>query len=278
MENKNAILVPWDFTKVAESALQHALRVSLIVGNQITLIHITKKKSLNAEAEKKMNEYCDKFKEKYGVRPDVIAREGSIFSTINEVSEEIGANLVIMGTHGIKGMQKLTGSWALKVIVGSKIPFVVVQEDPLTEDTKEHFQDIVFPVDFKMENKEKIRWVNYLAGYYNSKIHMIVPNVTDEGLKKRVSNNLLFAKKMLGEKNIEYSITVAESSSMADETIKFAEKIQADLILIMTTKGIGFKDYVMGAHEQQIIANTAKVPVMCVNPREDLRRYVGFDG
>ena len=64
-----------------------------------------------------------------------------IFSTIGEVATEIDANLVIMGTHGIRGMQKLTGSWALKVIVGSKAPFLVVQGPPESDQ----LHDIVFP-------------------------------------------------------------------------------------------------------------------------------------
>ena len=47
-----------------------------------------------------------------------------------------------MGTHGMKGMQKLTGSWALKVIVKSKVPFIVVQDPPADQ---ERYHNIVFP-------------------------------------------------------------------------------------------------------------------------------------
>ena len=42
---------------------------------------------------------------------------------------------------------------------------------------------------------------------------------------------------------------------------------KADLILITTTKNINIADYVLGAQEQAIIANSSKIPVMCVNPR-----------
>ena len=48
------------------------------------------------------------------------------------------------------------------------------------------------------------------------------------------------------------------------------------MILIITTKGIGLTDFVLGAQEQYIIANTAKLPVMVVNPRTDLSRYGSF--
>jgi hypothetical protein len=46
----------------------------------------------------------------------------------------------------------------------------------------------------------------------------------------------------------------------------FAQEINADLILIMTTKGINMTDHVLGVPEQEIIANSARIPVMAVNP------------
>ena len=39
-ENKKLIVVPWDFTQVAESALAHAVKISRMVGNDICLLHI----------------------------------------------------------------------------------------------------------------------------------------------------------------------------------------------------------------------------------------------
>jgi nucleotide-binding universal stress UspA family protein len=274
MENvKDKILVTWDFTEISEHALAHAVKISKVANNQISLIHIVKKKKEIEEMEEKMNSVCDEAFKKYGVRPEPIIKEGTIFTTIGETATEIGANLVIMGTHGIRGMQKLTGSWALKVIVSSKIPFIVVQEAPLNEK----FENVVFPIDFRAENKEKLNWVNYLAKYYKLKLRIIRPLVTDEGFKAKINNNLLFAKKILDSIGIDYDITTAESSDIANETMKYAERINADLILIMTTKDIDIKDYVFGASEQKIIANPSKIPVMCINPRDDIRKFGGFN-
>ena len=56
----------------------------------------------------------------------------------------------------MKGMQKITGSWALKVIVGCHVPYLIVQKDPCYTDPT----DILFPVDYKLETKEKLKWVN----------------------------------------------------------------------------------------------------------------------
>ncbi len=50
-------------------------------------------------------------------------------------------------------MQKFTGSWALKVIVGSEVPFIVVRDKP---HHQEKIRNIIFPIDFRSENKEKV--------------------------------------------------------------------------------------------------------------------------
>jgi nucleotide-binding universal stress UspA family protein len=39
---KDRLLVPWDFTEIAESALQHAIKVANKLSNQIVLIHVVK--------------------------------------------------------------------------------------------------------------------------------------------------------------------------------------------------------------------------------------------
>ena len=51
------------------------------------------------------------------------------------------------------------------------------------------------------------------------------------------------------------------------ETLDFAIEKKADLILITTTKNISVADFLLGAPEQYIIANSNRIPVMCVNPR-----------
>lgn len=272
MERKS-ILVTWDFTEVSEYALQHAVRVSKIVDNDITIIHIVKNAKESAIAQKKLEEVAFETDIKYSIKPSVIVKEGTIFATISEVASEIEANMVIMGTHGIRGMQKLTGSWALKVIAGSFVPFVVVQSPP----SESPFNKIVVPINFKNENKEQIPWVIYLARYYRSEILFFKDAVKDDHINMKINRNLMFAKKMLNQYNIKYDILENRSNmKYADATIAFAKENKADLIVVMTTKNIGIKDYMMGAIEQYIIANSAKIPVMCINPREDLRKYGGF--
>jgi nucleotide-binding universal stress UspA family protein len=178
-----------------------------------------------------------------------------------------------MGTHGIKGMQKLTGSWALKVIENSSIPFIVVQGKP------EHdaFAKMVLPIDFSQENKEKLRWAVYISSYFKTKMFLFIPHVVDEVLLRKTKANLSFARNYFDERNVSYEIIASQKKGkFSEQTIHFATEIDADMVMIMTTKQPRLTDYVFAADEQQIIANSSKIPVMCVNPRSDLKKHTGF--
>jgi len=273
MADKKPIIVPWDFTHITRNALLHVIK--LTDNTPIILLNIVKKEKEVADAKVELEKAKTEIVETYNVTVDVEVRVGSIFSTITDYANEVDALLVMMGTHGIKGMQKLTGSWALKVISTSSVPFIVVQGEPKTDE----YSSIVVPIDYRPENKQKLRWVNYLAENFNSKVHILEPNSSDPLISQKIKNNLQFAKKYFEGKEIDYEITKSMAKgSFAKQTLDFARYINADIIAIVITKDLTINDYVFGADEQQIIANDLEIPVMCINPRSDLTRTLPFLG
>lgn len=267
--SQHKIMVTWDFSEKSEFALAHAVKLARQLGTQIELLHVVKKETEVDEAMQKLGTEASRAETAYGIKPLIKVMEGSIFHTIGDYTKMEDVKLVVMGTHGIRGMQKITGSWALKVITSSEVPFIVVQEMPRVET----YDKIVFPVNFKAENKEKLIWAIYLAKYFNSKIYLFKPPVDDGYYLTKVNSNLLFAKKHLRHYNVDFELhTAKKASDFEDEMLQFAQDISAELVLIMTTKGIGLGDYIFGASEQYIINNSAKVPIMCVNPRKDVAK------
>jgi len=272
MENTTLrLLIPWDFSPVAENALKYAVKMgALAASSQVELIHViepgglfAKGKLNDKEADEKLKLDYTRIKESYGIEVKTTVMEGNIFHTISDHAADTKADIVVMGTHGIKGVQKLTGSWALKVIAGSSVPFLVVQDAP---KEKRVFQHVVMPLDFSNDEKEKLQWAIKVSIQYKSQIHIIIPNAFDTGVQKKVNYNLAFARKHLESYNIPYEIhSAGKGNKFQDEIVKLALDIEADLILIMTSGSLDFTDYVFGAQEQHVIANEAKIPVMCIN-------------
>ena len=267
-QDNNVIVVAWDFSHVSEYALAHAIKIAYIRKYEIKLLHIVKPGAPSEkieEARRKMMQVCAD-KSKYdGVTCKVVVMEGRVNKTISEYASESNTKLVVMGTHGRKGVQKMFGSTALRVLIGSNTPFIVVKSKP-SEGVK--IPNVVFPIDFKSENKEKLQWAIYIGENFHSKVHLFKYPVSDSDLQKKVNTNLNFAIRFLKQHNVEYEIhTAPKKRSFQKETVLFAEKIDADMIIVTTTKHISFLDYWFGASEQKIIDNSAKIPVMLVNPR-----------
>ena len=269
MENQaNLILVTWDFTNISQCALEHAIKISRTVKQDIALLHIVSPETSAKEVESRKDRMaivCEETERRYGTKPDIKIITGSIFRSISKYVSEQNVSMVVMGTHGMTRLQRIFGSWALKVIVGSSVPFIVVQDKP---KTLEKYSNIVFPIDFKSENKEKLTWAIYFGKYFNSKVHLYKYPVMDKSLQKKVNTNLNFAIRFLIQNNLDYEIHSPErTKNFTKDTVDFAKHINADMIMIMTTKYITYIDYIFGAKEQMVIANDAKIPVMCVNPK-----------
>lgn len=263
MENANkTILVLWDFSPKADCAFAHAVNFAEATGVDITLLHVVKKDKEVSPVEQKLNEVAERLtaQSKITVRAQVI--KGSIFKTISNYASHSHVEMVVMGTHGVRGLQHVTGSWAIKVIRGSRVPFLVVQDMPQGKK----YDNILFPVDFKKENIEKIKWAQFLYNLYKGRIYIIHPRVSDKTFKKRIYSNIVFTKKFFDNTDIPYTIDTV-GSDLAKETVEYAQKTQASLILIALSKTLTFADFLMGPAEQAIIANEAKIPVMVISPR-----------
>lgn len=266
-EERKIILVTWDFTDISYNAFLYALKIARVVENDIKLLNIIKPNQ--PEVLETINENLSKeairLEKEHKWNISYLVLEGSIFTAISDYVKKDTINMVVMGTHGIRGRQKYLGSFALRVMVGSEVPFIVVQDKPVD---LERFSNIVFPVDYKSENKEKLQWAIYLGKYFNSKVLLYKMALTDKALLKKLNTNLNFAIRFLIQNNIEYEIhTATNKGNFGKQILAFAKEAKADLILITTTKHITFFDYLFSAPEQYIMANVSRIPVMCVNPR-----------
>lgn len=268
MSDKKRILVPTDFTKVADCAMNHASALAELMDAEVNILHIVSKQSELEEARLKVAmevERAKRWSDRVKVKTQV--RVGSVYEEIGNTASEIGAELIIMGTHGMRGMQFITGSRALRVITNGNVPFIVVQERNIKENG---YSDIVVPMDLQRETRQKVALVADMASYFNSKVHVITPRETDEFLHKQLENNIRFAKQYFGERRVELEATIADvdSGSFVDAVVNHARKVDADLIAIMNlAKGNIFG--VLGVpYEQEIITNEAMIPVMLMNPRE----------
>lgn len=278
METNNIILVPTDFTNEAECAINHGCMLAKRNNNELRLLHVLNKES-KSELKKnnegvesiiqKLQNQCTYFAEKYGIKVAYILKEGSIFTLIGEVANELKAALVVMGTHGVVGMQKLTGSFAIKVIESSDVPVIVVKNKMPTEDG---YKKIVLPVDFSVETKQKTMQTLNMAKMFDATVFLYKQKGIDEVHQNKVELNTQFIKRYLKDQEIPF-VEEQQKKATVDfdkDFIQYAKDVEANLIIILTTKEKEFIEFMLGPVEQKVINNKEEIPVMCIHPLQNL--------
>ncbi len=269
METKtnDIFLVPTDFSEVTENAAVQAADSAKHLNFEVALLHVIDK---NTKAElkkegkdpetitKKLDELGNKLTEEFGVKVRSIAREGDIFTTIAEVAEEIKANLIFLGTHGKTGMQKLTGSFALKVITSSETPAIVVQKRRFHGGINR----IVVPITSDAGPWNKTKWAAYISKQFDSEIILfLLPGDDLEDVITMTTNHFKV-------NDVKHKVVTAERGNFTKQVIDYATANDADLIMIMTNPEKGFKSFFLGSYDEDLIFNTSQIPVMCINPRD----------
>ncbi len=271
MDNKKieTILVPTDFSEVCANAANQAAEAANWLNSKIMLLHVInnetksylKSENLPVSAiDEKLKVIAEDLKSRYAVDVNYMTREGSIFTEIADVIKEHDISMVYLGTHGKVGLQKLTGSFALKVITSSEAPVVVVQKRPLNQGYKK----IVLPLTSEAGPHEKTKWAVFIAKKFNATIHIFrTAEATDEVYKatKHIAD-------FLSKNGVSFVERSAEkNSNFARQVIDYSTANNADMIMIMTDPDKSFTSYLLGRYDEEIIFNSSQIPVMCVNPR-----------
>ena len=266
----NLVLVPTDFSEVCDNAIHHAAQAAKFLNYKIMLLHVIDKNSKEylknegkgeALLEEKLKEKAREIKEKENLEVETKTVPGDIFTKIGEVAGDVGANLVFLGTHGKAGMQKLTGSFALKVITSSPSPVIVVQKRAFEKG----FKEIVLPITNEAGPWEKTKWAVFMAKEFGASIHIYQIGGADKGVQdaaKRIAN-------YLEANSVNHTLETADKGiNFTRQVIDYATAQNADMIMIMTNPDSTFKRFLLGSYDEDIIFNSSQIPVMCINPRK----------
>jgi nucleotide-binding universal stress UspA family protein len=139
------ILVPTDFGDASEHALAYALELAAKFDAKVTLLHVTAlppyfysayaqglawpTEQLEGHAKKELEAATKKAKEGYAKLESAFV-VGEPSRAILEFAKQRGADLIVMATHGRRGLSRLLlGSIAEKIVRLSPIPVMTVSTE-----------------------------------------------------------------------------------------------------------------------------------------------------
>ena len=213
--SEKSFIVPHDFTPVADIALEHAIATAKPLKAEVQLVHVVSKENQIHEANEKLASIVEKYVSS-GVKIVPNVRIGNIFEDIGDFAAEFGVSLIFMGTHKYSRWQKIVGSRAIRVITSSPVPFILVQEKLM--DAK-GYDNIVVPLDLNVETKQKLELVAKIAHYFDSQVHLLTNDNSDEFIKTKLKANQVWASNYLESKDIKNSSHLVDQGDSLTEGI-----------------------------------------------------------
>ena len=275
----NKILIPIDFSNTSKLALEHAAHLCKAFDSELHLVHIYKTSTIdvlpnltatsaslpNYEGLREMvieelNAVGKKFSKKHNIAYNIEVKEGSVSKGIIASAQDCGADLIVMGTHGVSGFEEFfLGSNAYRVVTSSTVPVLTVQD----HSDKMGFQNIVLPIDSSQHTRDKVSEAVALAEAMGSKIH-IAQLVREDDDAAIMNLKVKQIEEHLDNKSIAHQTTVINNDNIAEATLEFAKKVEGDLIVVMTDQE-NYTGFFVGEYAQQIV-NHSKIPVLSVTP------------
>ncbi|MFT6500965.1 MAG: nucleotide-binding universal stress UspA family protein [Crocinitomicaceae bacterium] len=256
-------LIPYDFTSASEGALRLGLDLAEANNGSVYLLHIVKKHSEKIQARTQFTEVFTSLTEKEQLITNTKVIVGELYEDVGKAGDILKASLIVMGTHGAQGMQKVFGSHAVKMINSSSTPFLITRGNKTVDKIK----TIVMPFSFAKESIQITTFAAAIAKKFNATMHLVGCHDNDEWLEGKTRANQLVVRRALKEMEVDCElVNMAPSKDYNEQVIAYAKEVDADIIAAAYFKESIFPT--PNSFIQGMIENEFEIPLLTVNSEE----------
>jgi nucleotide-binding universal stress UspA family protein len=281
IQSTNKILVPVDFSEQSLIALEQSYNLAREYHAEITLLHVIEEAGMLAKffsnqqhddlkkkVQKELDDLAADVEKKAKIKVNTLIAKGPVYEKIAEVAEIINTTMIVMGTNGDEGKKKrFIGSNALRVVREASVPVITIKGKHHRKGCK----NIVLPLDLSKETREKVTKAIELSRLFKGATIRVVSVLftTDEFVVNRLTRQLGQVKSFLEKEGIECTAEIIKGikgeETLAENILEYAQKVDGDLIMIMTQQEVDFTQFFIGSSAQEII-NHSKIPVLSIRP------------
>lgn len=294
----NTVLFATDFSTLANQALDYALELAQKHGAVLYMLHAVVlhaddpndpahlfpdaeeiRRRLEEIAERRM---ATQLQDRATGEVEVVRAQRRGISTapvILEYAGEIDADVIVMSTHGRRGLSAvLLGSVTEEVVRLSACPVLTIRgRDGSTPSPR--VEDVLVPVDFSEHSSRAVRYAGEVCRTYGARMHLIhvfeqpvYPEVYLGGVASlpsfaSVEGSLREALLEVGAQagaDVETTIHVRDGRAVRG-ILDAATELRPDLIVIATHGLSGMKHALLGSVTEKVVRG-ADCPVLTVKP------------
>ncbi|MBU4254817.1 MAG: universal stress protein [Acidobacteria bacterium] len=205
-----------------------------------------------------------------GIVFDIILSEGNASKKIIETAEEIGADLIVMGSKGLSAIEKLfIGSVANHVVRNTSVPLLLTKKGR----RKPSMKKILVPTDFsEQEDIERDYAWKLAKGFDSALMFLHVLELHDYEFPPKILDKMMDAvldklkarrKKEHEDIVLKEDVTRAINASLG--IADYAQSNKYDLIVISTCVQSKIERFFLGSTTEKVIAHS-QVPIFAIPP------------
>lgn len=304
------ILVPTDFSEEARKALEYGRALGESFRGEVHLLHAHEgdfsygvpammgpgtKAAVGNAIEESLRKRLEELGRKFSLAQDSKQRHvriGRAYNAICEVAEKIGADLIVIGTHGYGGWRRFfLGSTAERVVQHAPCPVLVVRErerDSLEPSGGSlQIRKILAPVDFSECSRKGLRYaIDFAANcgasvtlLHTIQVQPLIPSEDMAELTHMPAPGVIERAARMEMRKLEKAVAFGEvkhdtqirAGRAALEICRFAEQSEADLIVTSTHGATGLEHVLIGSTAERVVRH-APCPVLIVPARRRAKR------
>jgi len=287
------ILCPVDFSEFSEKAYDYAQSLAWHYKATLFLQHVIDSlappfhrnpfpdsyneicRNIRAGAERQLQEFAEKHT-RQGIQPHCNVRDGAVTDLILGFAEAQAVNLIVMGTHGLRGLDRLTlGSVTEKVLRKARCPVLAVRKPahdfvtPGGEPDPVHLHRILYCTDFSDCSEQAFDHAASLAAEYKAELTLlhVLEGISDSAdIENEIAKVMESLEKRISPETSKNCVTKAEVriGKAYQQIIELALEWQTDLI-IMGVRGRHALDLAVFGSTTYRVVQLGPCPVLVVH-------------
>jgi hypothetical protein len=259
-----AVLI--DFTEGSIAALKQGAALAHKTNSTLYGVHVVSSAGKVEGAHKQLLAFMGMHVQN-GVATEAVVSEGTLTGGTQEALKKIMPDLVIICTHGIKGMfQHLFGAQILKLVQALSYPCIVIQENTQAEIA--NTQKVLFPLGPHPDFMVKIKQTTAFMKALNAAAVIYEIDRPGGDYENLLSKNLEQAKAYFDEHGIAYTRILEEvkviSVGYSRQTIDYASANGVSIIALMATVSNNEELFGVGDKENFLV-NEQGVSILTCN-------------
>lgn len=262
------ILVGFDFSKGSAYAVDFAIDIANRMQHDLQLVYVKEKDEdeapIRSEIERRNAGVAHLLK---GIKMDYVIRQGKVSDELCSQAKEVDAQLIVVGTHGMSGFTKnWIGRNTYRTIAEAHCPVLTIRED---FNFNKALERIVVPLDNTSETRQKLPTAVRFARIFGSEIHLVGLYTSESPDVRAVVNSYVsVAGSYLTKQEVRFkSVCLPVPKNLTVTTLEYAEKVKADMIVIMTEQESSLTSFILGSYAEQMLT-LSTIPICSIRPEE----------